>query len=217
MVQYFQGQLSGLVIEQKEELSRSVSCTQDCQQYLDMPDIQTQYDVVSNPNRSVWILRTDSSESIEYLLKHLVYRNTFEPIGPPGQRTVSIQTTFKCLGENYTYNLPLLTRRLSIDEVIRPANIELKGDTNFLINEQKLNQGIYLFENLSIYTDDIKNDEVDITDCSINTTPELSNNEQLVVPDDEININNLQKDLTQTGLVISGMKKYLVELLNTKE
>jgi hypothetical protein len=217
MVQYFQGQLSGLVIEQKEELSRSVSCTQDCQQYLDMPDIQTQYDVASNPNRSAWILRTDSSESFEYLLKHLVYRNTFEPIGPPGQRTVSIQTTFKCLGENYTYNLPLLTRRLSIDEVIRPANIELKGDTNFLINEQKLNQGIYLFENLSIYTDDIKNDEVDITDCSINTTPELSNNEQLVVPDDEININNLQKDLTQTGLVISGMKKYLVELLNTKE
>jgi len=205
MVQYFQGDLSGLIIEQKEELSRSVACTQDCQQYLDMPDIETQSDIVSNSNRSVWTLRTDSSESFEYLLKHLVYRNTFEPIGPPGQRTVSIQTKFKCIGENFTYNLPLLTRRLSIDEIIRPANIELKGDTKLLVTEEKVDEGIYLFNDLLISTDDIKSDEVDITDCSINTKPELSNNEQLILSDDELNLNNLQKDLTQTGLVLSGI------------
>jgi hypothetical protein len=144
-------------------------------------------------------------------LKHIVYRNTFEPIGPSGQRTVSIETKFKCLGENYTYNLPLLTRRLSIDEIIRPTNIELKGDTNFFVNEQILNRGINLFQNLSILTDDIKNNEVDITDCSINTMPELSNDEQLILPDDYLRVNNVQKDLTQTGVVLSGMPSYIVE------
>jgi hypothetical protein len=46
MVQHFHGQLSGLSIEQKEELPRSVSCIQDCTQYLDMPDVQTQIGVV---------------------------------------------------------------------------------------------------------------------------------------------------------------------------
>jgi hypothetical protein len=46
MAQHFYGQLSGFSIEQKEELDRSVSCIRDCQQYLDMPDIQSQSDVV---------------------------------------------------------------------------------------------------------------------------------------------------------------------------
>ncbi len=174
---------------------------------------------VSNSNRSVWTLRTDSSESYEQLLKHIVYRNTFEPVGPSGQRTILVQTAIKCLGENYTYNLPPFTRRLSIDEIIRPTNIELKGDTNFYLGEEILNQGIYIFRNLSIYTDDIKKDEVDISDCSINTSPDLSNGEQLIVPDENLDINNLQKDLTQTGLVLSGMFYcvYLVEWLYSKE
>ncbi|CAF2577588.1 unnamed protein product [Rotaria sp. Silwood2] len=206
MVQHFHGQLSGLSIEQKEALPDSISCIQDCQQYLDMPDIQIQPSIefISNSNRSIWNLRTDSSESYEDLLKHIVYRNTFEPIGPSGQRTISIQTTLKCLGENYTYNLPKFIRRLSIDEPIRPTNIALKGDTNFFVSEQIINQGIYLFKNLSIYTDGIKNDQVDISDCSINTSPDLTNNELLIVPDDNFHINNLQKDLTQTGLILSG-------------
>ncbi|CAF4559384.1 unnamed protein product [Rotaria sp. Silwood2] len=206
MVQHFHGQLSGLSIEQKEALPDSVSCIQDCKQYLDMPDIQIQPSIefISNSNRSIWNLRTDSSESYEDLLKHIVYRNTFEPIGPSGQRTISIQTTLKCLGENYTYNLPKFIRRLSIDEPIRPTNIALKGDTNFFVSEQIINQGIYLFKNLSIYTDGIKNDQVDISDCSINTSPDLTNNELLIVPDDNFHINNLQKDLTQTGLILSG-------------
>lgn len=42
MAQYLQGQLSGLSIEQKEDLPKSVSCTQDCLQYLEMPDMQVQ-------------------------------------------------------------------------------------------------------------------------------------------------------------------------------
>jgi hypothetical protein len=46
MAQHFHGQLSGLLIEQKEEIDRSVACIQDCQQYLDMPDIQSQSDLV---------------------------------------------------------------------------------------------------------------------------------------------------------------------------
>lgn len=46
MTQYFHGQLSGLVIEQKEELDPSIPCTQDCQQYLDMPDVQSETNVV---------------------------------------------------------------------------------------------------------------------------------------------------------------------------
>jgi hypothetical protein len=62
----------------------------------------------------------------------------------------------KCLGENYTYNFPLFTRRLSIDETIPPTNIELKGDTNFLLSEDDLNKGIDLFRNLSFLTDAIK-------------------------------------------------------------
>jgi hypothetical protein len=139
----------------------------------------------------------------------MVYRNTFDPIGPSGQRTVSIQTNLKCLGENYTYNLPLFTRRLSIDEMIRSANIELKGDTNFLISEERMNQGIYIFQNLSIYTDEMKKDQVDISDCSINTTPDLSDDEQLIVPDENLQMNNLEKIPTRTGLVISGMHDYI--------
>jgi hypothetical protein len=46
MAQHFHGQLSGLLIEQKEEIDRSVSCIRDCQQYLDMPDVQTESGVV---------------------------------------------------------------------------------------------------------------------------------------------------------------------------
>ncbi|CAF3887254.1 unnamed protein product [Rotaria sordida] len=207
MAQHFHGELSGLSIEQKEELPDSISCIQDCQQYLDMPDIQVQSNMefISNSNRSIWKIRSDSSELYEDLLKHIVYRNTFDPIGPSGQRTVSIQTTLKCLGENYTNNLPTFIRRLSIDEPIRPTNIELKGDTNFFVSEQIINQGINLFKNLSIYADAIKNDQVDISDCSINTSPDLTNNEQIIIPDDNFHINNLQKDLTQTGLILAGL------------
>ncbi|CAF1435096.1 unnamed protein product, partial [Adineta ricciae] len=206
MAQYFTGQLSGLVIQQKEELSRSSTCVQNCQQYLDMPDIQKEagLEFVSNVNRSVWTLRAESSESMEQLLKHVVYRNTFEPIGPSGQRSVSIETAVKCLGENYTYNLPTFSRRLAIDEQIRPTNIELKGDTNLHPTEEALNQGIYLFQHVSIFTDALKKDQVDISDCSINTTPDLSNGEHFIVPDENLEINNIRKDLTQTGLVLSG-------------
>ncbi|UJR21434.1 hypothetical protein I4U23_024520 [Adineta vaga] len=206
MVQHFHGQLSGLLIEQKEELPRSTACTQNCQQYLDMPDIQKEsgFEFVSNFNRSVWTLRSDSSESMEQLLKHIVYRNTLEPIGPSGQRTVSIETAIKCLGENYTYNLPTFSRRLSIDEKIRPTNIELKGDTNFHLKEETLDQGIYLFRNLSIFTDALKKDQVDISDCSINTSPDFSSGEKFIIPDENLEINNIRKDLTQTGLVLSG-------------
>lgn len=138
-------------------------------------------------------------------MKHIVYRNTFDPLGPSGQRTVSIQTQVKCLGENLTYNFPLFTRRLSIDEVIYPTNIELKGDTNFLVTEEKINQGIYLFQNLTIYTDALKSEHAEISDCSINTTPELLNNEQLILPNDNIRMNNIEKSPTRTGLVLSGM------------
>jgi hypothetical protein len=135
----------------------------------------------------------------------MVYRNIFEPLGPSGQRIVSIQTSLKCLGENATYNLPLFSRRLSIDEISRPANIELKGDTNYLTTEERVNQGLYIFRNLSIYTDALKKEQVDVSDCSINTTPDLTNDEQLIVPEENIQMNNLERILTRTGLVISGM------------
>jgi hypothetical protein len=46
MAQHFHGQLSGLLIEQKEELKRSDSCIRDCQQYLELPDVQSESDVV---------------------------------------------------------------------------------------------------------------------------------------------------------------------------
>jgi hypothetical protein len=104
----------------------------------------------------MWILRTDASEAYEQLLKHVVYRNTFQPLGPFGQRTVSIQTRLKCLGESSTHELPVFTRTISIDEPKLPTKIELKGDTNYLVPENVMNQGIYLFRNLSIYTNAIK-------------------------------------------------------------
>ena len=46
MSQYFHGQLSGLIIEQMEETERLVPCIRDCQEYLDMPDVQGQPDMV---------------------------------------------------------------------------------------------------------------------------------------------------------------------------
>jgi hypothetical protein len=107
----------------------------------------------------MWVLRTDNSESYKKLLKHIVYRNTFEPIGPTGQRTVTIQTTVKCLGETNTYNLPIFTRSISITESNIPIKIELKGDTNYLVPEDVMDSGIYLFRNLSIYTNAIKKTE----------------------------------------------------------
>jgi len=64
MVQHFHGQLSGLVIEQKEELPRENFCIRDCQQYLDMPDVQTEPDVVcclkflKNENHSMYYFRS---------------------------------------------------------------------------------------------------------------------------------------------------------------
>ena len=47
MVQYFHGELSGLTIEQTEELQRSSDCTRDCQQYLDISGIEPETGVVS--------------------------------------------------------------------------------------------------------------------------------------------------------------------------
>lgn len=47
MVQLFHGQLSGLIIQQKEELQRSSDCIRDCHQYLDVAGVKPQSDVVS--------------------------------------------------------------------------------------------------------------------------------------------------------------------------
>lgn len=47
MVQHFHGQLSGLVIEQKEELQRSSNCVRDCHQYLDIIDLEKEDGLVS--------------------------------------------------------------------------------------------------------------------------------------------------------------------------
>jgi hypothetical protein len=47
MAQHFHGQLSGLTIEQKEEVQRSSNCIRDCHQYLDLPDVQSEAGVVS--------------------------------------------------------------------------------------------------------------------------------------------------------------------------
>ena len=54
MVQYFHGELSGLTIEQKEELQRSSGCTRDCHQYLDVADIQPETGVVSRMDLSFY-------------------------------------------------------------------------------------------------------------------------------------------------------------------
>jgi hypothetical protein len=202
MVQYFHGELSGLTIEQKEELQRSSGCIRECQQYIDVAGIQPESGVefMSNSNRSMWILRTDNTESYKRLLKHIVYRNTFEPIGPSGQRTVTIQTQVKCLGETNTYDLPIFTRSISIAESNIPIKIELKGDTNYFVPEDVMDSGIYLFRNLSIYTNAIKSTQGDIHDCILTTKPSLSNTEQLILPD------NIQQDkeITKDGAAISG-------------
>ncbi len=111
---------------------------------------------MSNSNRSMWILRTDTTESYEKLLKHLVYRNTFQPIGPYGQRTITINTQVKCLGEPNTYDLPTFIRSVSIEEAKIPVKIELKANTNYLVPEEVINGGIYLFRTLTIYTNVMK-------------------------------------------------------------
>ena len=48
MAQHFHGQLSGLIIEQKEELQRSSECIRDCHQYLDISDVKTDSNIVSS-------------------------------------------------------------------------------------------------------------------------------------------------------------------------
>ncbi|CAF2965080.1 unnamed protein product [Rotaria sp. Silwood2] len=204
LVQHFHGQLSGLIIEQKEELQRSSNCIRECHQYLDIPDVQSGSNVefVSNSNRSVWILRTDTTESYEELLKHLVYRNTFEPIGPYGQRKITIRTRVKCLGEVNTYDLPTFTRYISIDEPKVPVKIELKGDTNYLVPEDVINRGIYLFRTLSIYTNAMKKNQGDIKDCTVTAIPSLSKTEQLIIPE----VSNLEKQVTKQGAMISGIE-----------
>lgn len=52
MVQHFHGELSGLTIEQKEELQRSSDCIRDCHQYLDISDIQSETGLVRQIHRS---------------------------------------------------------------------------------------------------------------------------------------------------------------------
>jgi len=206
MVQHFHGQLSGLAIEQKEDLESSIGCTRDCQEYLDIPDVQSRDDLMmsSNVDRSIWTIESDSSESFEQLLKHLVYRNTFVPLGPSGQRMLTLKTTLKCLSENFTTNLPTFTRRLAIDEILPPTNIELRGDSNYLFKQDQIDRGIDLFQTLSILTDNSKREQVDLTDCSINTTPDFDQNEQLIVPNEYFQVNNIEKVPTKTGLVLSG-------------
>lgn len=111
---------------------------------------------VSNSNRSMWMLRTDDKKSYENLLRHLIYRNTFEPLGPHGERTISIQTRVKCVGESISHEMPTFIRKISIESARLPMKVEMKADTNFLVPESVMNQGIYLFRNLSIYTNALK-------------------------------------------------------------
>ncbi|CAF1423677.1 unnamed protein product [Rotaria magnacalcarata] len=204
MVQHFHGQLSGLSIEQKEELQRSSECIQDCHQYLDIPDVhhETNLEFVSNSNRSMWILRTDTTESYELLLKHVVYRNTFEPVGPQGERKVTIRTRVKCLGETNPNELPVFTRFISIDEPKIPIKVELKGDTYYTVPENVIHRGIYLFRTLSIFTNAIKKQQADISDCMLQAIPSLSNTEQLIIPDAP----NLEKQVTNEGATFSGLE-----------
>ncbi|CAF0826469.1 unnamed protein product [Adineta ricciae] len=203
LVQHFHGQLSGLTIVQKEELQRSSNCVRDCHQYLNIPDVQKEGGVefMSNVNRSMWILRTDNTASYEKLLKHLVYRNTFQPLGPHGKRTVTVNTRVKCAGEVHTYDLPTFTRQVAIIEPKIPTKIEIRSDTSYNVPEQVMNQGIYLYRNLSIYTNAIKRNQGDISDCSLRATPTLSNSEQLIIPNDE----NLDHTITKEGAVITGV------------
>ncbi|UJR27982.1 hypothetical protein I4U23_009240 [Adineta vaga] len=203
LVQHFRGQLSGLIITQKEELPRSSNCIRDCQQYLDIPDVQKEAGIefMSNVNRSMWIIRTDNTEAYAKLLKHVVYRNTFQPLGPQGQRTVSINTRVKCSGEGHTNDLPTFTRQVSIIAPKIPTKIELKSDTSYVVPEKAMNQGIYLYRNLSIYTNAIKRNQGDISDCSLRAKPALSNSEQLIIPKDE----NLDHTITTEGAVITGI------------
>ncbi|CAF0822901.1 unnamed protein product [Rotaria sp. Silwood1] len=204
LVQHFHGQLSGLIIEQNEELQRSSNCIRECHQYLDIPDVQSKPNVefISNSNRSMWILRTDTAKSYEDLLKHIVYRNTFEPIGPYGQRKIIIRTGVKCLGEVNTHDLPIFTRYISIDEPKIPIKIELKADTNYIVPEDAINRGIYLFRTLSIYTNAMKKSQGDISDCTLITQPSLSNTEQIIVPQ----VSNLKKQVSNEGVMISGIE-----------
>jgi hypothetical protein len=47
MVQHFHGELSGLTIEQNEDSSRSSVCIRECQQYIDITDVERETGVVS--------------------------------------------------------------------------------------------------------------------------------------------------------------------------
>lgn len=48
MSQHFHGELSGLIIQQKEELQRSSDCIRDCRQYIDITDIKPETGLVSS-------------------------------------------------------------------------------------------------------------------------------------------------------------------------
>jgi hypothetical protein len=47
MVQHFHGQLSGLIVEQKEELQRSSDCIRDCQQFIEIVGLNKEPGLVS--------------------------------------------------------------------------------------------------------------------------------------------------------------------------
>lgn len=203
MVQHFHGQLSGLIIEQKEELQRSSNCIRDCHQFLDIIDIERNdgLEFVSNSNRSMWMLRTDDKKSYENLLRHLIYRNTFEPLGPHGERTISIQTRVKCVGESISHEMPTFIRKISIESARLPMKVEMKADTNFLVPESVMNQGIYLFRNLSIYTNALKKSRMEISECIVETKPKLTNHEKLIV----VEKNNVEKIFNENGAMITGI------------
>ena len=157
-------------------MQRSSTCIRDCHQFLDIIDVEREDGLVSaeecpiaqhvcfsstqefasNSNRSMWMLRTDDRQSYENLLRHLIYRNTFEPFGPSGERTVSVQTRVKCVGESVSHELPTFVRKISIESTRLPLKVEMKADTSFVVPESVMNRGIYLFRNLSIYTNALK-------------------------------------------------------------
>jgi hypothetical protein len=83
-----------------------------------------------------------------------------------------------------------------------------------------MNKGIYLFRNLSIYTNTIQKNQGkisfffyvkinfifiligDISDCTLTAIPSLSDTEQLISPD----FNNLETDVSKEGVMISGVE-----------
>lgn len=138
------------------------------------------------------------------LLRKIAYTN-HKSYPTPGQRTVSISTSFTCVGKkNQKVQLP--SKKISVD-VKRAADpvVSIEGTAALSYRQRDVEQGVNVFPNLKIFLRGSNFGAATLDYCKIRTKPALNKErEYFSSPASLINSLNLDFEHINDGLLLKG-------------